>query len=115
MGYQGARLCAAHGIGLTYLLRRRPNYLAAVIGLIPIFSIHTASYDCIILIIPFTVLLRDRAPGWKWLAATLVLTPLIAAPLAKLTTIQIQKFVILTLCWFISRRPRYSTHNVEAS
>ncbi|HVG32557.1 MAG TPA: glycosyltransferase family 87 protein [Pyrinomonadaceae bacterium] len=95
------------GIGLTYLLRRRANYMAAVICLVPIFSIHTASYDGIILIIPLTVLLRERAPGWKWLAATLVLTPLIAAPLAKLTTLQIQKFVILTLCWFISRRPRY--------
>ena len=102
------------GIGLTYLLRRQPNYMAAVIGLVPIFSIHTASYDCIILIIPLTVLLRDRAPGWKWIAATLLLTPLVAAPLAKLTTLQIQKFVILTLCWFISRRSRYSTHNVEA-
>jgi hypothetical protein len=93
------------GIGLTYLLRHRPNYLAAVIGLVPIFSIHTASYDCIILIIPLTVLLRDRVPGWKWLIAALILTPLVAAPLAKLTTLQVQKFVILALVWFISRRP----------
>ncbi len=95
------------GIGLTYLLRHRPNYLAAVIGLVPIFSIHTASYDCIILIIPVTVLLRDRAPGWKWFITALILTPLIAAPLAKPTTLQIQKFVILALVWFISRRDVY--------
>jgi hypothetical protein len=93
------------GIGLTYLLRHRPNYLVAVIGLVPIFSIYTASYDCIILIIPVTVLLRDRAPGWKWLIAALIFTPLIATRLAYLTTLQVQKFVILALVWFISRHP----------
>jgi glycosyl transferase family 87 len=92
------------GVGLTYLLRHRPNYLAAVIGLVPIFSIYTASYDCIILIIPMTVLLRDRVRGWKWLIAALIFTPLIAAPLAKPTTLQVHNFVILALVWFISRR-----------
>lgn len=92
------------GISLTYLMRQRPDYLAAVIGLVPIFSIHTASYDGIILIIPLTVLIRDRAPGWKWLIAAVILASLIAAPLARLTTLQIQTFVILTLVWFISRR-----------
>jgi hypothetical protein len=102
------------GICLTYFLRHRPHYMAAVICLVPIFSIHTASYDCLILIIPFTILLRDRAPGWKWLAALLLLTPLVAAPLAKLTTLQIQKLVVLSLVWFISRRPHYSKHDLEA-
>lgn len=102
------------GIVLTYCLRHRPNYLAAVICLVPIFSIHTASYDCIILIIPLTVLLRDRARGWKWLAVILLLSPLVAAPLAKLTTLQIQKLFILALVWFISRPPRYAEHHLEA-
>src|SRR5205807_3905247 len=58
-----------------------------------------------ILIIPATVLLRERAPGWKWLIAALLITGFIAAPVGKITTVQIQKFVILTLVWFISRRP----------
>jgi hypothetical protein len=106
-GLRARTLVLLAGVGLTYALRHRPHYWAAVIGLVPIFSIHTASYDCIILIIPITVLLRNRAPGWKWLAAALLLTPLIAAPLAQLTTLQIQKLVILALVWFISR-PRLS-------
>ena len=91
------------GVGLTFLLRHRPNYLAAVIGLVPILSIYTASYDCIILIIPATVLLRDRAPGWKWLIAAVLISAFIAAPVGRATTLQIQKFVILVLVWFISR------------
>lgn len=102
-GLRARTLVLLTGICLTYLLRRRPNYMAAVICLIPIFSIHTASYDCIILIVPLTLLLRDRAPGWKWLTVALLLTPFVAAPLANVTTLQIQKFVILILCWFISR------------
>jgi len=46
-----------------------------------------------------------RTPGWKWMIAAVLVSAFIAAPVGGLTTLQIQKFVILALVWFIGRRP----------